>query len=56
MSVQEHDGEDGDSEYLSFPSVGRGGRVGSKSRAGLKNGGVTAVGGKSDAGGGGACL
>ncbi|KIJ96325.1 hypothetical protein K443DRAFT_682397, partial [Laccaria amethystina LaAM-08-1] len=48
---QEHDGEDGDSEQLPLSNVGRGGRVGSKSRAGVKNNGATR--GKGGAGGGG---
>ncbi|EDR01503.1 uncharacterized protein LACBIDRAFT_295563 [Laccaria bicolor S238N-H82] len=43
---QEHDGEDGDSEQLPLSNVGRGGKVGSRSRAGVKKNGATAAGGK----------
>ncbi|EDR02633.1 uncharacterized protein LACBIDRAFT_332257 [Laccaria bicolor S238N-H82] len=48
---QEHDGEDGDSEQLPLSNVGRGGKVGSRSRAGVKKNGATAAGGKSSTGG-----
>ncbi|EDR11400.1 uncharacterized protein LACBIDRAFT_323960 [Laccaria bicolor S238N-H82] len=48
---QEHDGEDGDSEQLLLSNVGRGGKVGSRSRAGVKKNGATAAGGKSSTGG-----